>query len=185
MKDIVTDVQILRNKSDIATLKEAESIIIELLDVFNGQNMLGLAAPQINIFKCIFIAKTTKGLFAIVNPELKYSPDKNTFVEGCLSLPGELRQVSRSKHVEVKAEQIKNLITNEIITTPMRFMDLDSAVIQHEFDHLNGVLIIDLPVSQTSQQKSLIRRRERAMKIKEKRIDKLEKKLSKINRVKI
>ena len=77
-------------------------------------------------------------LVAVVNPQLEWkSPDQETAEEGCLSLPHVLVDVERPLHVRVKAQDEQG----EPIV--LEASGLEARVIQHEMDHLDGVLILD------------------------------------------
>ena len=76
---------------------------------------------------------------ALINPKIVYKSDeKSDYEEGCLSVPGVWGNVRRPKKVKVKA----TLISGK--TMIMDADDLFARVLQHEIDHLNGILFIDL-----------------------------------------
>lgn len=143
---------ILRKKSHpIIDNNEAESLIKKLKEtVINKESAVagvGLAAVQIGIPKKVFIAysKSSKKFLSFINPEIVwYSKRKNTGVpdsknkyEGCLSLPGKWGLVSRSKKIKI----IYQTLGGQKITRS--FSDQIATIIQHEYDHLNGILFID------------------------------------------
>ena len=84
---------------------------------------------------------------ALVNPVLEWaSKDEETLEEGCLSLPGVLVDVERPIHVRVRAQDEHG----EPITWS-RPPGLEARVIQHEMDHLDGVLILDRTLARPAQ----------------------------------
>jgi peptide deformylase len=101
---------------------------------------VGLAAPQIGISQRLFVYRVGQEapLIALVNPEIEWrSDDEETFEEGCLSIPGIAVDVDRPVHVRVRAQDE---------TGAKRVVEasgLEARVIQHEMDHLDGVLILD------------------------------------------
>ena len=101
---------------------------------------LGLAATQLGVMHRLFIFRVGSDapLVAVVNPQLEWtSQDQETAEEGCLSLPHVLVDVERPLHVRVKAQDEQG----EPIV--LEASGLEARVIQHEMDHLDGVLILD------------------------------------------
>ncbi len=101
---------------------------------------VGLAATQVGVVHRLLVYRVMQGgpLAALINPEVEWSGrETEAMEEGCLSLPGVLVEVDRPLHVRVRAldeygEPIKIEATG-----------LEARVIQHEIDHLDGVLILD------------------------------------------
>lgn len=154
-KEIVKDVIQLRKYSEACTLEESKTIVQDLIDSINSED-LGLAAPQIGYNKRVFLANIPqKGMFVFINPLLTHkSPAFTPSVEGCLSLPGIQRCVSRMDHLKINADHIYKVVDGnlEIQNGPLNFNMLDAFIIQHELDHLDGILIIDKIVSKTKEQ---------------------------------
>ncbi len=101
---------------------------------------VGLAAPQLGISQRLLVYRIGPDapLVALVNPEVEWtSRDEETMEEGCLSLPGVLVDVERPVHVRVSGldERGDGLV--------IEASGLEARVIQHEMDHLDGVLILD------------------------------------------
>lgn len=143
-------------KSECISCKnDYEAIINDLLSVF-PEDALGLAAPQILLFKRVFIARIKGNLYAFVNPSIvRKSPDTNPSTESCLSIPNLSRTVSRHKWIDVTSDKAFLIENDELINhgPVMKLHNQDSFVFQHEFDHLNGVLITDLPEVMTQEEK--------------------------------
>jgi peptide deformylase len=101
---------------------------------------VGLAATQLGVMHRLLVYRTGPGapLVAVVNPRVEWASDeKEPADEGCLSLPGVLLEVERSIHLRIGAsDQHGEEISIEA-------SGLDARVLQHEMDHLDGVLILD------------------------------------------
>jgi len=100
----------------------------------------GLAATQIGVLNRVFVYRgdVDAPIRALVNPELEWaSEDQETLDEGCLSIPGITVDVERPVHVRVRA------LDEEGEMRMVEASGLEARVIQHEMDHLNGVLILD------------------------------------------
>lgn len=126
-------------KEEILKLK---SLFLDMLETMKSADGLGLAAPQISKnIRLIAISKfstSDKKNWILINPEIKrHSWRRIKNVEGCLSVPGVSREVRRYQSIEVKA---LNQDGREI---RFKAENLLARVIQHEIDHLDGILIID------------------------------------------
>ncbi len=156
---IITDVKALKQKSEPIDLanEKYEEYLEALWECF-PYTALGLAAPQLGIFKRIFVARISKGteygdLFAFINPSIATSEATGPSTESCLSLPDVVRRVTRYLEVTVKADKIIRITKSgpypvyEEMPFPSIAAQFQSAfIIQHEYDHLEGILITDLPV---------------------------------------
>jgi len=101
---------------------------------------LGLAAPQLGISQRVLVyrAGADAPLIALVNPEIEWSGEEDeTMEEGCLSIPGVTVDVERRVHVRVRA--LDEAGERRVVEAS----GLEARVIQHEIDHLDGVLILD------------------------------------------
>ena len=101
---------------------------------------VGLAAPQLGISQRLLVYRVGPDapLVALANPELEWnSEDEEVLDEGCLSIPGITVDVERPVHVRVRA------LDEEGGTRLVEASGLEARVIQHEIDHLDGVLILD------------------------------------------
>jgi peptide deformylase len=101
---------------------------------------VGLAAPQLGISQRLLVYRVGPDapVTALANPEIEWqSADEEIFDEGCLSIPGITVDVERPVYVRVRA-------LDEVGETRLvEASGLEARVIQHEMDHLNGVLILD------------------------------------------
>jgi peptide deformylase len=101
---------------------------------------IGLAATQVGVAHRLFVYRVEPDspVQAIVNPEIEWSSrDQDWMEEGCLSLPGVHVDVERPIHIRLRAQDA----WGEPIT--VEASGLEARVIQHETDHLDGVLILD------------------------------------------
>jgi peptide deformylase len=101
---------------------------------------IGLAATQVGILHRVLVyrVESDSPVNALINPELEWSSkDKEWAEEGCLSLPAVHVDVERPVHVRVRAQDEQG---EEIL---VEASGLEARVIQHEMDHLDGVLILD------------------------------------------
>jgi peptide deformylase len=101
---------------------------------------IGLAATQVGRLQRILVYRVQQEspVVAVVNPEIEWSGDElETMEEGCLSLQGVIVDVERPLHVRVRAQDEHG----EQVT--IEATGLEARVLQHEIDHLDGVLILD------------------------------------------
>jgi peptide deformylase len=101
---------------------------------------IGLAAPQVGVAHRLFVYRVEPDspVQAVVNPDIEWSSrEKEIFEEGCLSLPNVHVDVERPLHVRVRAQ---DAFGEPIV---IEASGLEARVIQHETDHLDGVLILD------------------------------------------
>ncbi|HEX8646122.1 MAG TPA: peptide deformylase [Thermoleophilaceae bacterium] len=101
---------------------------------------IGLAAPQLGISQRLLVYRVGHDapLVALVNPEIEWTGnDEETFEEGCLSIPGIQVDVPRKVHVRVRAQD------EDGEERVVEASGLEARVIQHEMDHLDGVLMLD------------------------------------------
>ena len=98
---------------------------------------VGLAAPQVGINEQIFVVDTGKEVFAAVNPKIIKTTGKEIMEEGCLSIPRVLVEVKRAKTVWVEFTDQENRHVHTQLN------GLGAKVFQHEYDHLQGKLILD------------------------------------------
>ena len=138
IKEIVKDIEFLKQKSEDFNFETDKDLIQDLLDTakHHSTNCVGLAAPQIGVHKRAIVVLMNTGFRPMLNPVIFWKDLKSKYsaVEGCLSLEGE-RETKRFRRIKVK-------YTNENGTTIIKQFDgYQAQIIQHEIDHLNGVLI--------------------------------------------
>ena len=118
---------------------ELRTMIANMTDTMYDEVGIGLAAPQVGIsLRLIVLAdEGGRGVQALLNPAIIEQGGEVTAEEGCLSIPGVFAEVTRAAWVKVEARDVDgNLVA---ITA----RGLRARVLQHEIDHLDGILFID------------------------------------------
>ena len=116
---------------------EERGLLSSMAKIMYENEGIGLAAPQIGVDKRIIIVDTGKGLLKLINPQVIEEEGEDSLSEGCLSLPEIFVPVNRAKRIRIEGlNEDKKLVK-------LRIEGFLARVIQHEVDHLNGVLIID------------------------------------------
>ena len=147
--------RILRKKID--EVKEVDLETIELIknmfDTMNNANGIGLAANQVGVNKKIFIVDISnvedfedQKPVVFVNPKItKYSEEKIIFEEGCLSIPELRADVERSENITIVYKD------TDMNAHTLEADKLLARTIQHEYDHLLGILFPDLVDEETKK----------------------------------
>ena len=131
---------VLRSKAKkISTLtKKTNDLIDNMFETMYAEDGVGLAAPQVGILKRIAVVDIREGnKIVLINPEIIEEEGKAIREEGCLSIPGETGNVIRSEKIKVRSLDREG---NEI---EFEAEGLEARAIQHEIDHLDGILFID------------------------------------------
>lgn len=169
MLPIITDPSSLRMVSTAVDLKLFDYKKIEGLIASFPTDAAGLSAPQIGIFERFFIARLAVGTYIFINPSLScHSPDLFPSTEGCLSLPDIKCCIERHYRVKISADQIRT-IAGPIDLQEMTLKSVDAAIVQHEFDHLEGKLITDYPTVKNTSEKAADKQRHRLYRVKSRR----------------
>src|SRR3990167_4258679 len=122
-----------------------QTLIDDLMETMRIENGIGIAAPQIGIHEQIIIVDDGHEPVALINPNIiSRSSSMIDFEEGCLSIPGVYGIVQRHRNVEVEA------LDRNAHPLLIKADGLLSVVLQHETDHLEGILFIDKVVSYTN-----------------------------------
>ena len=108
-----------------------------MAEIMYKEEGIGLAANQIGIDRQIMTVDTGKGLLVLINPQVMESYGEESAEEGCLSLPDIRVQVKRAQEIIVGG------LNEEGKKIKIKTGGLLARAIQHEIDHLNGILIID------------------------------------------
>ena len=146
IKTIITEPnKILRQKSkDIISVgKDEQKLMDDMLDTMYDANGIGLAAIQIGIPKRIIVMDISKGEekknpYYFVNPVIKNKNNElSTYEEGCLSVPNYFAEIDRPKKCDV--EYLDYNGEKKVLNAE----GLLATCIQHEMDHLEGILFID------------------------------------------
>lgn len=120
---------------------ELHQLVEDMFDTMYSARGVGLAAPQVAVGKRLTVIDVTAGeehgeKLVLINPEIVSKEGTQIGEEGCLSIPGFREDVKRAKKVRARAQNVKG-----------EFFEIEgddtlARAIQHEFDHLNGVLFL-------------------------------------------
>lgn len=124
--------------------KKTVMLMDQMARMMRQANGVGLAAPQVGILqRLIVIAPDDMRPTALVNPVIVKAEGEQIGQEGCLSIPGLYGDVKRYEYIEVDAlDRRGREVTFELEGLPAR-------VVQHEIDHLEGILFIDKVLKET------------------------------------
>jgi peptide deformylase len=135
---------VLAKRGEVVTVFDAKlkKLTEEMFDSMYAAQGIGLAAPQISISQRITVIdvsfkKNPEEKIVLINPEIVEREGKQVEEEGCLSLPEIREKVSRAERVKVRAQDV----TGEWFE--LEGTELLARAMQHEIDHLDGVLFID------------------------------------------
>ena len=138
--------------------KEIYLLVDQMIKIMQNNNGIGLAAPQLGISKRLIIisyndtlmqyiydtnininTKIYKNVIVLINPNIILINNKQVATEeGCLSIPKKYAIIQRYKYIHIKS---KIFPSNELINFNCK--ELLSIILQHEIDHLNGILFTD------------------------------------------
>ncbi|MBU0598286.1 peptide deformylase [Patescibacteria group bacterium] len=131
----------LRQKAkevDLEEIPKLHQFLNDMAKIMLKKDGIGLAANQVDILKRIIIVNTKDGPLALINPKLlRKSFKKEEAEEGCLSVPDVFGMVKRNYSLTVKA------YTKDGQEISIKATGLFARVLQHEVDHINGILFID------------------------------------------
>ncbi len=117
------------------------SILVDAMyDTLEEADGIGLAAPQIGVSKRLFVVDTRRPgeKYAFVNPEIvEMSHEMGLYEEGCLSIPGVYYDIERPLSVTIQAQDLTGK------SFRLEASGILARVIQHEYDHLQGILFVD------------------------------------------
>ena len=117
--------------------EDIRNLIDDMADTMYASHGIGLAAIQIGIPKRVIVVDVGEGLVVLVNPTICEREGEVQMEEGCLCLPGVLVDVTRSEKVTVKGFDERG----EEVTFDAE--GLFARALQHEIEHLDGILIVD------------------------------------------
>ncbi len=138
-----------REVKDVVTFDESlKTLIADLEDTMFENDGVGIAAPQIGVdLKVAIVDMEHEGILQLINPTIvSQSEETEADVEGCLSIPGVLGEVNRSKMIVVKSNDLNG---NEVELTAY---DDIARIILHEVDHLYGELFTDKMTREISEE---------------------------------
>ena len=147
------DNPILRRKARPVTIidDDLQTLIDDMIETMREANGVGLAGPQVNESRRLTVVETlpendddgneiegSRELFVLINPKIVADSRKKVKgIEGCLSIPGWVGEVSRSESVRVRA------VDRYGKKIRLRLKGWTARIVQHEIDHLDGALFID------------------------------------------
>ena len=117
--------------------EKTKQLIGDMLETMYHANGVGLAAVQVGVLKrvvVIYVSEEVNSPIILVNPEIIDKSGSQTGDEGCLSVPGKSGVVTRANHVKVKA------FNEKMELFELEGDELLARAIQHEVDHLDGIL---------------------------------------------
>lgn len=136
VKEIVHNPMLLAVKSIPAT-EDDKQVVIDLLDTLRAhtKECVGMAANMIGVNKNIIVVSAGLGQFAMINPKIVSKSKPYNTEEGCLSLLGGPRPCKRFEEIEVEFFDINWKPQKQ------KYSGWTAQIIQHECDHLEGILI--------------------------------------------
>lgn len=120
--------------------RETREIVERMRTAMNAEHGIGLAAPQIGVSQRIIIYRLPEEnapFRVLIDPRIAQAKGEQVGEEGCLSIPYLHGEVTRAREIVVKALDLQGRPVRR------RATDLEARVIQHELDHLDGILFID------------------------------------------
>jgi len=131
---------VLREKAKRVTNIDSsvQRLIDDMIDSMRAASGLGLAAPQIGVsLRIAVIEMPDEDAITLINPEIIKRQGERLVGEACLSVPGYHGEVKRSVEVKIKAQDRRGK------SIRLKADDLLAQALEHEIDHLNGILYID------------------------------------------
>jgi len=121
---------------------EVKKLIHDMMETMYGSNGVGLAANQVGVLRRVIVVDASphdpeQSFFALINPVIVSEEGEIEYEEGCLSVPECLEKVIRRKKVQVRG------ISPDGKEVEISEEGIAAIVLQHEIDHLNGILILD------------------------------------------
>lgn len=141
LKVLTYNNELLKEKSEKVDKidKEIKELANNMFKTMYFSNGIGLAGVQVGVLKRIFVIDVPDiGKYVMINPViLERSKNISVYEEGCLSLPGISHEVERSNLITVEYQDLDGK------KQKLEASDLLATCIQHEYDHLEGILFID------------------------------------------
>ena len=161
------DNPVIQKKLRKVTLEEGEKIAVELFEILNKRkDGIGLAANQVGIDAAVAVVNVREPI-VLINPEIVSRETEIPFYEGCLSFPGKGVNTKRYETVEITSDNVDGSIIfsgvdtgeeargtweSEKHTYQVKDRDLrilEAVCVQHEIDHLNGLVCMDRKIDTT------------------------------------
>ena len=161
------DNPVIQKKLRKVTLEEGEKIATELFEILNKRkDGIGLAANQVGIDAAVAVVNVREPI-VLINPEIVSRETEIPFYEGCLSFPGKGVNTKRYETVEVTSDNVDGTMIFSGVDTGEKtkgsweqegktyqvkdkdLRTLEAVCVQHEIDHLNGIVCMDRKVDTT------------------------------------
>lgn len=127
-----------RAKRVVSIDNSVQRLIDDMVDTMRAASGVGLAAPQVGVpLRVAVIEIPGEDVIVLINPEMLRRHGERVVQEACLSIPGYQGEVKRSVWVKVRAQDREGRVIR------IRGEGLLAQALEHEIDHLNGVLYID------------------------------------------
>lgn len=118
-------------------------LLNDMAETMYANSGVGLAGPQVGVSKRVIVVDAGHGLYQLINPEVTAAEGSDTDREGCLSVPGVWGEVTRAARVKIRA------LNQRGETIEIDAEGIFARALQHEIDHLDGILFIDRAVKIT------------------------------------
>lgn len=131
---------VLRQKAKrVPTIDSSiQRLIDDMVETMQQANGVGLAAPQVGVsLRVVVVQMPGEEPMAIINPKIVKRAGEREVTEGCLSLPGYAGEIKRSVSVIVKGQDRQGKAIR------LKATELMAEALEHELDHLNGILYVD------------------------------------------
>ncbi len=131
---------VLRQKAKrVPTIDSSiQRLIDDMVETMQQANGVGLAAPQVGVsLRVVVVQMPGEEPMAIINPKIVKRAGEREVTEGCLSLPGYAGEIKRSLSVTVKGQNRQGKAIR------LKATGLMAEALEHELDHLNGILYVD------------------------------------------
>ena len=136
---------VLREKTDIVTHfnDKLKTIVEQMVEFMHIEDGIGLAAPQVGLRDRIIVVDISpieeeETPRAFINPQILWAEGESVVEEGCLSIPGVREDVKRPERIKLSYQDVDGKHHEE------EYDGWLARVLQHEIDHLNGILFVDL-----------------------------------------
>ncbi|MFH0905300.1 MAG: peptide deformylase [bacterium] len=123
--------------------KETKQLVLDIFDAMHGDNGVGLSAPQVGVLQRIIVTEYREGIppiprTVLINPEITWTSKQIKLdEEGCLSFPNLFGMVRRPEKIKYRGLDENGKVIEG------KASGLLARIIQHEYDHLDGILFID------------------------------------------
>lgn len=126
--------------------KKIRQLLDDMAETMRVSDGVGLAAPQVSVSQRIIVVDDGSGLREFINPEIVKACGSQVGLEGCLSIPGYFGDVDRYNEIEV------HYIDRNNKKKKIKAEGFLARIIQHEVDHLNGILFVERVTTQAPEE---------------------------------